>query len=225
MKDVLDSFLASKGEGPQSLSLPTPEKRLNLYKTLELEPPPPSKGEVTFGSRSWYNDPEQGYNLLAPPMTYEEFLKRRYGLDLGDMMAGPSEPRPPDQSSLPAVIDAAAAASRLAQPPDDDPRSKGKGQMFRGVGSLMKRRMFPLIHAAQMGYELLPEDKQVAGEVIDYLKKTKTHELFGLEKSGLEYFKDLLGLSDKAGGGTKDKKAAGGFVDKPLYSDARMVDF
>lgn len=33
MKDVLDSFFASKGEDPQSLFLPTPENRLKLYKT------------------------------------------------------------------------------------------------------------------------------------------------------------------------------------------------
>jgi hypothetical protein len=87
MKDVLDSFLASKGAGPQSLSLPTPEKRLDLYKTLDLDLPPPSEGTLTLGSRSWYKD----WNLLAPPMTYEEFLKRRYGLDLVDLFAGPLE--------------------------------------------------------------------------------------------------------------------------------------
>jgi hypothetical protein len=107
-----------------------------------------------------------------------------------------NEPRPTDQSKLPAVIDAASVASQLARTQADDPRPKGKGSVFRGVGSLMRSRVFPLIQAVQMGYKLLPEDKQVAGDVLDYLEKTKTHELFGLEKSGLEYFKDFLGLSD-----------------------------
>ena len=186
MKDVLDSFLASRGEDPQSLSLPTPEKRLGLYKTLDLKPPPPSEGTLTLGSRSWYNDPEEGYNLLAPPMTYEEFLKRRYGLDLVDLFAGPPEPRSPDQPNLPEVI------SGSSEEPDGRPKSKGR--MVRGIGSLMRRRIFPLIQAAQMGYDLLPEDKKFAGDFIDYLKKTKTHELFGMDKSGLDYFKDLFGM-------------------------------
>ena len=153
----------------------------------------------------WGGGKVYGVSSKDIPFSRAEKVTSGSSRDIRDFLKKFNEPRPPDPSSLPAVIDAAAAASRLAQPPDDDPRSKGKGQMFRGVGSLMKRRMFPLIHAAQMGYELLPEDKQVAGEVIDYLKKTKTHELFGLEKSGLEYFKDLLGLSDEAGGGTKDE--------------------
>ena len=344
MKDVLDSFLASRGEDPQSLSLPTPEKRLGLYKTLALKPPPPSEGTLTLGSRSWYNDPEEGYNLLAPPMTYEEFLKRRYGLDLVDLFAGPPEPRttPPDQPNLPVVtddnwgqglvtpemqrqnpvwrflqdtypgqhtktglveytIDDEAAISlvptspktlkidslralekntgagtralnllsqqadkhgvsleglihkfeeeglskadllkfyqkagwelrypdkvrrslsegkaiedirveviRAPRPPDqpnlpallgppEEPGKKpsSKGRMVRGIGSLMRRRIFPLIQAAQMGYDLLPEDKKFAGDNIDYLKETKPHELFGMDTSGLDYFRDLLGM-------------------------------
>jgi hypothetical protein len=85
MKDVLDSFLASKGADPQSWSLPTPEKRLDLYKTLDLGLPPPIEGTLTTGSLSWYKD----WNLLAPPMSYEHFLKRRYGLDLVDLFADP----------------------------------------------------------------------------------------------------------------------------------------
>ena len=211
MKDVLDSFLESKGEDPQSLSLPPSEKRLNLYKTLELEPPPPSEGEVTFGSRSWYNDPEQGYNLLAPPMTYEEFLKRRYGLDLGDIMAGPSadEPRPPDQSNLPAAIGAAAEASRLALPPDDEPGPKGKA-FGSGIGSLMRRRMFPLIQAVQQGYEHLLTEEQ-KNDLREFLAQP-THEFFGFEKSGLESLKE----NDDSESGDISK-AHGGFVVKPLY--------
>lgn len=204
MKDVLDSFLASKGEASQSLSLPTPEKRLNLYKTLSLGSPT-SEGALNFGSQSWYNDPEQGYTLLAPPMNYEEFLKRRYGLDLVDLMAGPPEPRPKDKSKLPAVIDAASVASQLARTQADEPRPKGKGEVFRGIGSLMRRRMFPIIQAAQMGWEALPEDKKK--EVQDFLSRP-AHELVGMDKPGIEYFKDLIGIED--GEPEPRPKAAGG---------------
>ena len=365
MKDVLDSFLASRGEDPQSLSLPTPEKRLGLYKTLALKPPPPSEGTLTLGSRSWYNDPEEGYNLLAPPMTYEEFLKRRYGLDLVDLFAGPPEPRttPPDQPNLPVVtddnwgqglvtpemqrqnpvwrflqdtypgqhtktglveytIDDEAAISlvptspktlkidslralekntgagtralnllsqqadkhgvsleglihkfeeeglskadllkfyqkagwelrypdkvrrslsegkaiedirveviRAPRPPDqpnlpallgppEEPGKKpsSKGRMVRGIGSLMRRRIFPLIQAAQMGFDLLPEDKKFAGDFIDYLKETKTHELFGMDKSGLDYFRDLLGM--------KQSEPEGGITSLSMDEASRMA--
>ena len=40
MKDVLDSFFASKGEDPQSLFLPTPETvRARIQDILDPEPP------------------------------------------------------------------------------------------------------------------------------------------------------------------------------------------
>ena len=90
---------------------------------------------------------------------------------------------------LPAVID---AASQLAQPPADDPRSKGKGRMFRGIGSLMRGRMFPIIRAAQAGWETLSPEARA--EIEDYLKRP-AHELFGMDKPGIEYFKELLGIS------------------------------
>ena len=95
---------------------------------------------------------------------------------------------------LPALIDAAsvaATASQLPRAPTDEPRTKGKGQMFRGIGSLMRRRMFPIIHAAQLGWETLtPEQRQRAQEFLN----TPTYEFVGMEKPGLEYFKDLLGV-------------------------------
>ena len=110
-------------------------------------------------------------------------------------------PRPPDQSNLPAVIDTASAASQLVRTRADEPRPKGKGAAFRGIGSLMRGKIFPLIQALQRGYELLPEDKKVVGDVLDYLQKTKAHELFGMEKSGLEYLKDWLGMEQPPEGG------------------------
>ena len=138
---------------------------------------------------------------LLSPQKVKDFYSKRLGS------------RPPDQSNLPAAIDAAAEASRLALPPDDETRPKGKGQMFRGIGSLMRGRILPLVRAAQMGYELLPEDKQVAGKVLDYLQNTPTHEFFGMDKPGIEYFKDLLGIS-KPG-------SEGGIITLPesLYQD------
>jgi len=98
----------------------------------------------------------------------------------------PKEPRFPDQPNLPEVIS--------SSPEEPDGRPKSKGHMLRGIGSLMRSRVFPLIQLAQMGYDLLPEDKKFVGDFIDYLKETKTHELFGMDKSGLGYFRDLFGM-------------------------------
>jgi len=119
----------------------------------------------------------------------------------------PDEPRPPDQSNLPAVIDAATAASRLAQPPDDEPRPKG---LRGGIGALKRAPWFAL---AQMAWEhLSPEQKEAAAQ---YGK-----EAYGsLENAweaasawsgrnrfptggegGLQWAMDLLGLGDSPGG-------------------------
>jgi len=105
-----------------------------------------------------------------------------------------TEPRPPDQSNLPAVIDAAAEASRLALPPDDEPRPKKK-PFGSGVGSLMIRRMFPLIQAVQQGYEHLLTEEQ-KNDLREFLAQP-THEFFGFEKSGLESLKEKLGISNQ----------------------------
>lgn len=102
------------------------------------------------------------------------------------------ESRPKDQSNLPAVIDAASVVSQLARTQADEPRPKGKGEVFRGIGSLMRGRMFPIIRAAQAGWETL--SPEVKAEIEDYLKRP-AHELFGMDKPGIEYFKELLGIS------------------------------
>ena len=96
------------------------------------------------------------------------------------------EPRLPDQPNLPEVIS--------GSPEEPDGRPKSKGRMVRGIGSLMRSKVIPLIQLAQMGYDLLPEDKKFAGDFIDYLKETKTHELFGMDKSVLDYLRDLFGM-------------------------------
>ena len=99
-----------------------------------------------------------------------------------------------DQSNLPAAIGAAAEASRLALPPDDEPRPKGKA-FGSGVGSLMRRRMFPLIQAVQQGYEHLLTEEQ-KNDLREFLAQP-THEFFGFEKSGLESLKEKLGISNQ----------------------------
>jgi hypothetical protein len=92
------------------------------------------------------------------------------------------EPRPPDQPNLPALLG----------PPGEPGKKPSKGGIFRGIGSLMRRRMFPLIQAAQAGWGMLsPEAK---AEVEAFLKRP-AHELVGMEKPGIESFKELLGIS------------------------------
>ena len=73
------------------------------------------------------------------------------------------EPRPPEQSNLPAVLEAASAASQLLGP-RDEPRPKGKLQ--GGIGALRKAPWFAL---ARMAWnELSPDQRQVAE---DYAKQ------------------------------------------------------
>lgn len=193
MTDVMDSFVASKGLDPQSLVMPPPEKRRDLYKTLELAPPPASEATLDTGSLSWYRD----HGLLAPPMAYEEFLRRRYNLEVPELLTGQRfEPDPGSGSTdkyLPAVIDAAAEVAGVGT---DEPRPKatGKGQRFRGIGSLMRRRIFPLVQAVQLGYEHLLTDEQRAA--VREFMESPAHELVGMEKSGLEYIRDYFGLGE-----------------------------
>ena len=142
-----------------------------------------------------------------------------------------TEPRPPDQSNLPAVIDAAAAASRLALPPDDEPRPKGKA-FGSGIGSLMRRRMFPLIQAVQQGYEHLLTEEQ-KNDLREFLAQP-THEFFGFEESGLESLKEKLGiLPDDMPGetslsvieGRKEKPPDTGMADGGLVDNLSNVSF
>ena len=136
------------------------------------------------------------FSLPEPVGTNAEFQEAVPGGDFEDWKDFYSKrlgPRPPDQSNLPAAIGAAAEASRLALPPDDKPGPKGKA-FGSGIGSLMFRRMFPLIQAVQQGYEhLLTEDQK--REMREFLAQP-THEFFGFEKSGLESLKEKLGISD-----------------------------
>jgi hypothetical protein len=96
MNDVLDSFL-NLSDAPENLNvkIPPSKERGGLYRRLALDfDPAPTGAELIF-DRSWYKE----HGLLAPPMTYEEFLKKRYGKDLVDIMA-PDEPRPQNITDL-----------------------------------------------------------------------------------------------------------------------------
>jgi len=96
MNDVLDSFL-NLSDAPENLNvkIPPSKERGGLYRRLALDfEPAPTGAELIF-DRSWYKE----HGLLAPPMTYEEFLKKRYGKDLVDIMV-PDEPRPQNITDL-----------------------------------------------------------------------------------------------------------------------------
>ena len=86
-------------------------------------------------------------------------------------------------------------------PPEEEehkpglPRLTGVGQMFRGLGSMIggkkMRAVRKLIAMAQQGYELLPEEQKLLGDVLDMEALTK--QIPGTGK-GLEYFRQMLGM-------------------------------
>jgi hypothetical protein len=72
-------------------------------------------------------------------------------------------------------------------------KTPSKAQMFRGIGSLMRGRISPIVTAAQLFWGEIPEDiKDDAGAMVDWLRENKMHELVGLDKPGIEYFKQAL---------------------------------
>jgi hypothetical protein len=118
--------------------------------------------------------------------------------------SGSDEPRPPEQSNLPAVLEAASAASQLLGP-RDEPRPKGKLQ--GGIGALRKAPWFAL---ARMAWnELSPEQR---GAAEDYAKQAYGSLEAGIDAAqewtgrqnfpegfvgGLEWAKDALGFGDQ----------------------------
>ncbi len=124
------------------------------------------------------------------------------------------DPRPTDPSVLEKGLMAADIGSRVAdelrslkQPPGQQlvPKEKpsAKGQMFRGIGSLMRGRISPIVTAAQLFWNEIPESvKDDAGAMVDWLRENKMRDLVGLDKpgtwtgfldnTGIEYFKQAL---------------------------------
>jgi hypothetical protein len=95
----------------------------------------------------------------------------------------------------------------LATPPEEEehkpglPRLTGIGQVFRGIGSMIGgpklRAVRKLITMAQQGYELLPEEQKILGDVLDMEALTK--QIPGTGK-GVDYFRQLLGMGPEEGG-------------------------
>ena len=79
------------------------------------------------------------------------------------------------------------------------PRLTGIGQVFRGIGSMIGgpklRAVRKLITMAQQGYELLPEEQKLLGDVLDMEALTKPIPGTG---RGLEYFRQLLGMKPRS---------------------------
>jgi len=88
----------------------------------------------------------------------------------------------------------------LAAPPEEDPsqkQSKQTGKVWRGVGSLMRRRMFPILQAAQQAWGVLSDEQK--GQVTEFLN-TPMHELVGMPQAGIDYFRQMLGMGPEEGG-------------------------
>ena len=87
IQDIIDSFLnVGYRQKPVQAEVPIDQRQMNLYESLGLEKPEGKDVELLF-DRSWY----QEYDLLAPPMTYEEFSKMRFNKDLVEIVGGPQE--------------------------------------------------------------------------------------------------------------------------------------
>ena len=115
-----------------------------------------------------------------------------------------TDPRSVDRSKLPAVIDAASAATGIARLGANEPRPKGKGEVFRGIGSLARRRVFPLVRLAQEGYGMLSDEQK--DELQEFLARP-AHELVGMEKPGIEYVRDWLGMEQPSPTESPDRKS------------------
>ena len=172
MQDVIDSFIQSSQTGSQIpdqiVTLPTAENMLDLYKKLSIDFPVSPEQVLTTGSGSWYRDS----NLLAPPMTYETFLKNRYGLDLVDIMGVP-EPRP-DPNAIRQTRDLISErrfGEMLPAPRPTEPTEVGLkppinlGQTASGIASFLRKRL-PLVQAARLGWSLLPEKTKAEAQDI-----------------------------------------------------------
>ena len=157
--------------------------------------------------------PREGVFIKGPDVPYYKVVREdattwipewAVKQKLGISGAVPDEPRPPEQSNLPAVLEAASAASQLLGP-RDEPRPKGKLQ--GGIGALRKAPWFAL---ARMAWnELSPDQRQVAE---DYAKQAYGSLEAGIDAAqewmgrqdfpegfagGLEWAKDALGFGDQ----------------------------
>jgi len=157
-----------------------------------------------------------GWKTLPVELRYFDGGERAEGLlfpekvsslhkDLEYLSEKTNDPRPTDPSVLEKGLMASDIGSRVAgdirdlkKPPPGQqlvPKEKppAKGQMFRGIGSLMRGRISPIVTAAQLFWGEMPESvKDDAGAMVNWLRENKMHELVGLDKPGIEYFKQAL---------------------------------
>ena len=101
---------------------------------------------------------------------------------------------PQDEPRSTDLIPLAPDLATLALLPEEDPsqkKPKQTGKAWRGIGSLMRKRMFPILQVAQQVWGTLSDDQK--GQVTAFLN-TPMHELVGMDKPGIDYFRQMLGM-------------------------------
>ena len=156
-----------------SLNIPPSQDRIDLYNALKLQQPSPTEATLQTGSLSWYNDPEEGYNLLAPPMSFEKFLGWKYpGVELADLAYGAENPNSPASLEKQLIRQAnytqrAGDSSSFEERRDNEGRDVATGEPWispsqrlldRGIGSLSaedlpKGKFFKNLNFPEVGYE------------------------------------------------------------------------
>jgi|TARA_R110002110_G_scaffold294807_1_gene508812 hypothetical protein len=166
----------------------------------------------------WGGDRVHGVSSKDIPFSRAEKITSGSSQDIRGFLENFKEPRPPDKSKLPAVIDAASVAAEAARLGADESRPKGKGAAFRGLGSLARAPIFRIARLVQEGYNLLPEDYKVIEDWVDRMKETQAHTLFGLPKPGIEYLKEWLGMEQP------EPPTSDGVLGRPLYHASTKQD-
>jgi len=109
-------------------------------------------------------------------------------------------PRPTD------LVPVATDLVPLVVPPKEDPsqkKPKQTGKIWRGIGSMMRRRLVPIAQAAQLGWSALSDEQK--GQVTEFLNNPIDFGLGRSEhppgfKGGLDYFRQMLGMGPEQGG-------------------------
>jgi hypothetical protein len=193
---VNDAYVAMFGDNPVTASqipLRYPDIPALGKKTWRGEQR--SKEQTFFSSLDEIDSVLQMSGLFRDPETNE----------ISSVEPTANDPRPTDPSVLEKGLMASDIGSRVAgdirdlkKPPPGQqlvPKEKppAKGQMFRGIGSLMRGRISPIVTAAQLFWGEMPDSvKDDAGAMVNWLRENKMHELVGLDKPGIEYFKQAL---------------------------------
>lgn len=137
------------------------------------------------------------FKAKYPEGMYAEWIKY-----YGDQLRGlpQDEPRSTDLVEYAPIPEPVKLPSTdLVEQRPGLPRLTGIGQAFRGIGSMIGgpklRAVRKLITMAQQGYELLPEEQKLLGDVLDMEALTKPIPGTG---RGLEYFRQLLGMKPRS---------------------------